>query len=246
MMQIQHGLWMVASGWLGFSMSDRHDCHVYLLHDGAEGVLVDAGCGLDAGGILARISRAGIDPRSIRRILLTHCHADHAAGAAALVVATGAEVFCSDWTTRVLAEADEDAAGLTAARRAGTYPPEVRLVPTKATALSDGDQVAIAGVTLTAVETPGHARGHLCFVGRLDEDTIAFTGDLVFGRGRVAVLATADTDVRSFGRSIEHLREFQPDVLLPGHGSLVLSQAAAHLDTALADLRDGVLPRALS
>jgi glycosyltransferase involved in cell wall biosynthesis len=73
---------LVASGRLGLGMSDDHDCNVYLLADGEDAVLVDAGCGLDVDALVERIRVLAMPP--VSRILLTHAHADHAAGAGAL------------------------------------------------------------------------------------------------------------------------------------------------------------------
>lgn len=49
----------------------------FILHDGAEPVLVDAGGG---NGVLTQLQRAGIRLESLHHAFLTHCHTDHLFG----------------------------------------------------------------------------------------------------------------------------------------------------------------------
>jgi glyoxylase-like metal-dependent hydrolase (beta-lactamase superfamily II) len=84
----------------------------------------------DAAHLAALLMAAG---GQVRRILLTHTHPDHWAGAPALRAATGAPIY--GWGQPWKAD----------------FTPDV--------ALSDGDSVA----GLTALHTPGHASDHLCF-----------------------------------------------------------------------------------
>lgn len=244
-MRIDPHVALVGSGWLGHSLSHPLDCNVYLVGGPERAVLVDAGCGLGTETLLANVERAGVRPEVIEHVLVTHAHPDHAAGAGALAAAVGADVLASPAVAQVLREADEEAAGLAAARRSGTYPPELVMTPTAVSAIGDGTSWELPGVRLQAVRTPGHAVGHLCFVLETERGRAVLTGDLVFARGRVAVLATPDTDVTALHASIRRVAAVAPDVLLPGHGELVLGDAGRHLDVALRALADEQLPPGL-
>lgn len=239
------GVHLVASGWLGASMSDAHDCHAFLVDDGEDAYLVDAGCGIDTARVLANIDRTGVDRRRIGRILLTHGHADHAAGAAPLAAALGAEIWASPETATIVETADEEASGLAAARRDGVYPDAVRFVPAAVATTLVNESFQAAGATVDAIATPGHALGHLCFATALAGREVLFSGDLVFARGRVAILDTPDTDVDLMRASIEAVAARRPHVLLPGHGSLVLDDARRHLGSAIEAFESGSLPPAL-
>jgi glyoxylase-like metal-dependent hydrolase (beta-lactamase superfamily II) len=83
---------LVASGQLGVGLTDDNDCRVYLLDGGAEYALIDAGGGRDTEGLLGQAAGDGLDPARIRTLLLTHAHADLAAGAAALRARLGTTV----------------------------------------------------------------------------------------------------------------------------------------------------------
>jgi glyoxylase-like metal-dependent hydrolase (beta-lactamase superfamily II) len=241
-MRLLPGVHLVGSGWLGFGLSDRDDSHVFLVHDGDDAVLVDAGCGLASERIAQHIDDAGVPGGTVSRILLTHAHPDHAAGASSLAELLGAQVLAAPVTADILRRGDEDAAGLTVARAAGLYPPPVRLQAGEVHEIDDGDIVRVGGIELRIIATPGHAAGHLCFAAQLGGRTVLFSGDLVFSRGRVAVLGTPDTDLRQLAASLRRVAALRPDVLLPGHGTPVLDDAFAHLDAAVAALDRQQLP----
>jgi len=148
--------------------------------------------------------------RRFREILLTHAHPDHAGGARALARHLGIPV-----------RAHADAAPALA----GT----VDLDGT----VSDGEVVALAGephLRLRAVYTPGHARGHLCF---LEETTGAlFAGDMVAGMGTV-VVDPPEGDMTQYVESLRRLKDLAPHTIYPEHGPMVLD-AGAKLDEYVA------------
>jgi hydroxyacylglutathione hydrolase len=241
-MKLFEGVHLVGSGWLGFALTDRSDCHVFLVSDGNDAVLVDAGCGGATDAIVQRIADAGIAPRTVSRILLTHAHPDHSAGARPLAERLDAEVLAAPITADILRRGDEDAAGLTAARSTGLYPPSVRLYPTEVRDIDDGDALMVGRATIRVVATPGHADGHLCYVVDLDGRTVLFSGDLVFSRGRIALLGTPDCNLAALGASLRRVAAIRPDALLPGHETLVLHNAQEHLEVAVSALDHQELP----
>jgi phosphoribosyl 1,2-cyclic phosphodiesterase len=63
---------------------------------GGDAVLVD--CGLPARRALADLDQLGLDPATIKGILLTHEHGDHVGGASVLARKLGVPVFCTEGT----------------------------------------------------------------------------------------------------------------------------------------------------
>lgn len=228
------GIHLVGSGRLGFEITDPWDCHVYLLEDGDRALLIDAGAGRAPELIVDRIRAAGCEPAAVEAILLTHRHGDHAVGAKRLAELLGAEVWCSPLAAEALRAGDEHAIGLVGARADGIYPDDVRLQPTAiARELAPGP-LELRARRLEVVATPGHSPDHLSFLVTVDGRRVLFAGDLVFARGR-AVLAPPSADEAAWRESVGRVRELAPDVLLPGHGEVVLSNATDHLALALAN-----------
>lgn len=241
--EIIAGVHLVGSGRLGLCLSDDHDCNIYLVEGGSDSVLIDAGCGLGTGLVLDAIESAGAP--QVSRILLTHAHPDHAAGAAGLAAALGAEVWASAPVASILEAGDDVASGLRTALRAGTYPKEVRFAPTPIAGILDAGTVKVGDRQIDVLATPGHAAGHLCFRLMSGSATAIFTGDLVFARGRTAVLATPDTDLRLLASSVRTVAACSPDILLPGHCEPVLRGAVRHVGTAAAAFDLAALPESL-
>jgi glyoxylase-like metal-dependent hydrolase (beta-lactamase superfamily II) len=75
--------------------------------------------------------------------------------------------------------------------------------------------VRIAGCTLRAVLTPGHASNHVCWY--LAEERALFTGDHVLGTVSPVILAP-DGDMAEYLDSLERLLALELSRLLPGHG----------------------------
>jgi len=84
--------------------------------------------------------------------------------------------------------------------------------------LAHGERVALGGVTLRAIHTPGHASNHLCYL--LEETSMLFTGDHVM-QGSTVVINPPDGDMRAYLASLEMLLAEQVTIFAPGHGYLI-------------------------
>ena len=76
-MKLTEDIYLVGSA--EFGISNEYDCHVYLIDGGEEAALIDCGVGYDTERILQNI-REVIDIRKLKRVYLTHLHADHCGG----------------------------------------------------------------------------------------------------------------------------------------------------------------------
>ena len=132
--------------WVGAS-----DVASYLIETEDGLILIDGGYASTAPQIIANIEALGFEMSDVRIILNTHAHFDHAAGLAALHAASGAPVYAS-------------AADAVQPRQGGANDFYLRnfwrFEPVEVEReLSDGEQVTLGGVTLTAHLTPGHTKG---------------------------------------------------------------------------------------
>ena len=132
----------------------------------------------------------------IRWILCTHTHRDHSPAARALQAATGA------WLV-----------GLPPPPGDGHdqgFAPD--LVP------AHEHELRIAGVTLRALHTPGHASNHLCFL--LEDTKMLFAGDHVM-QGSTVIINPPDGDMRAYLDSLDALLSRDIAIIAPGHGYLI-------------------------
>ena len=125
----------------------------------------------DTDRLLERVSGQGL---RLTHVINTHSHADHTAGNAAIVAATGARLCIHHL----------DAAALRRVFNRGFS----RLMggkgsPAPDVLLEDGDTVRVGTVPLKVIHTPGHTPGGIC----LHVGDHLFTGDTVFvgSAGRV-------------------------------------------------------------
>lgn len=233
-MQLVPGVHLVGSGSAGFDLTDPFDCHVYLVDGGGEAALVDAGIGSAVDVTLANVAAAGVRPEAIRWILLTHAHPDHSGGAAELLRRLPhAEVAASPDVARWVSEGDEEAMSLEAGKRAEFYPGGFRFPPCPVgRELREGERLPVGRSELAVVETPGHADGHLSFLGDVDGRRVLLAGDLLFYGGRISLEHTWDCRVQAYATSMGKLAGARVDVLLPGHHSVTCARGQRHVDRA--------------
>jgi hydroxyacylglutathione hydrolase len=118
----------------------------YLLAHGEQAVMIDPG---DDAGVLLQ----ALKPYKLAAILLTHAHFDHVGAVKALRDALGVPVYLHPDANEQLAHASAIAAG---------YGLAIEQPPAADVALMAG-KLEIIGLSLLALDTPGHAPGHLAF-----------------------------------------------------------------------------------
>ncbi|MBQ1110047.1 MULTISPECIES: MBL fold metallo-hydrolase [Streptomyces] len=130
------------------------DNNVWIVGDDTEAIVIDAAH--DAAAI-----EAALGGRTLRAIVCTHAHNDHIDAAPALAAATGAPILLHPDDLPLWQQTHPDRAP------DGT--------------LSDGQELTVAGTTLTVLHTPGHAPGAVCLYA--PELATVFTGDTLFQGG---------------------------------------------------------------
>jgi len=176
----------------------------YLIYSSQELLIVDPGSPYeDEQATLAKcVDDLIAEGKTPRAIVLTHVHPDHVAGVNALN---------AHLEQRHGRRVPVTAHRLTAESSKGQFPVD-RLI-------EDDELIQLAGapaITLRALYTPGHARGHLCLY---DEHSGALlSGDNVVGFGSV-LIDPADGNMRDYLASLERMRALPNlSVLFCGHG----------------------------
>src|SRR5919201_7101388 len=93
-------------------VDETSPAHIYVLDDGGEITLIDAGLPNEAPKVLAYLERTGRSPQQVKRIVLTHRHGDHAGAVNDLVAATGARVYAHSEEADALAQQPDGPQGV--------------------------------------------------------------------------------------------------------------------------------------
>lgn len=243
-MRLTDHIHLVGSGSSGLYLTDAFDAHVYLVAGARGSVLIDAGCGRDVDAVVHRIAQAGVDPRRVSRLLLTHAHADHCGGAAGLRRRLPhLDVCASEQVAEWVERGDEEAMSVELGRRAEFYPPDFRAQACPvADALTDGQLLDLGDCVVRVLATPGHAAGHLAYVVDDGASTALLSGDVIFWGGKVSLLATWDCDLQALLASVCRLDGLGVDALMPGHHNLALQDGQGHIDRANRLIDAGFVP----
>lgn len=232
-MQLSPSVYLVGSGGLGFNLTSKFDCHVYLIDGGNELALIDTGSGMDSELILMNIEKHGFSIQDIKHILITHAHGDHCGGATFFEERSGAKVYASEFAGELIKKADQAGMAVTLAKAAGIYPPEYEVTPCQVDQyLEEGDTVKIGNLNLKVYETPGHSDGHLSFYGKINGKDCLFAGDLIFHGGKIALQNIPDCSIQKYAQSMNKFRSHMIDALLPGHLTISLSEGQHPINQA--------------
>lgn len=164
--------------------------------------------------ILRNIEKLGFDPKRIKYLIASHAHLDHIGGMAALRSATKAKVLMAREDLALAARGGKDdfAFGDKLA-----YPPVVadRMI-------ADGDEIAVGGIRLKAIVTPGHTRGCTTWSTTIKENGKPL--DVVFlcsvtAPGYALVNNARYPEIfEDYRKSFARLRTLDPDIFLGNHG----------------------------
>lgn len=150
-----------------------------LRDDDGQVTLVDFGLTSSGPKVLAALASIGSGPADVTRLLLTHCHPDHAGGAAHVARETGRDVDCHVDDAPYVAsgtQPDPDPSsrlGRLLSRLPGPRPD----APPVGERFVHDQRIPVAG-GIRVVHTPGHSPGHASYL--LEESGVLITGDAIF------------------------------------------------------------------
>lgn len=200
--------------------------------------LVDTGLKGSQGCIVRAVQGLGYNPSAITKVVLTHCHLDHAGGIAAIKRATGASVLAHRIEARFIS-------------RKEPLPYRKHIISPKSwllhllfmpllryegvfvdNLLDDGSTLNALG-GLEVIHTPGHSPGHVCLYS--SERQILFPGDILTVKDGRLVLPgkTYANDLDQAFRSLNRLRGLPVRIICPSHGDVISTGAEEELDIVL-------------
>ncbi|MDY6822043.1 MAG: MBL fold metallo-hydrolase, partial [Deferribacterota bacterium] len=169
--------------------------------------LFDTGPASALDGLIRSLEKAGISPKDVRHVFVTHIHLDHA-GAAWWFARQGAKVYAHVKAVPHLADPFRlwSSVKRLYGSMAETLWGEIHPVPySNLRVLGDNEQVSLGDVNIIALDTPGHAIHHLAYM----VDGAVICGDIGgvrFNKGpAIPPCPPPDINIKDWIHSIERL-----------------------------------------
>lgn len=178
------------------------NCYFIVNEQTKECLIIDPGDNADA--LAQKIEAGGYVPQAI---LLTHGHFDHIMGVEGLRGRYDLPVYVHEADAEMLERPD-----LNCGMMIGTS------VSVKADKiLRDGDKLALAGMNIEVLHTPGHTPGGVCYY--FPKEEVVFSGDTLFCES-VGRTDLPGGDMSALVRSVREKVLKLPDltIVYPGHG----------------------------
>jgi hydroxyacylglutathione hydrolase len=187
----------------------ENNCNTYVIHGGMT-VLIDPGHSRHLGRLFSQIKEDGISPEKVDLVITTHSHPDHF---------EGLQTFL-DKPVKIAMNREEERYlrenGKLLFEMMGQPLPKFQVdFYLKEGELHLGEKI------FNIYQTPGHSPGSLSI--HWPERKVLFTGDVIFygGIGRTDFL---EGNSKLLKKSIERLRYLDAEILLPGHGEIVMGR----------------------
>jgi glyoxylase-like metal-dependent hydrolase (beta-lactamase superfamily II) len=233
--RVRPGLWSVP---VPIPASSLRYVFVYVFETDAGPYIVDAGWNTDEAfaALDDGLRQAGTDIAAVQGVLVTHIHPDHYGLAGRVREASGAWIALHPADAALIEDrydAPEDLLGRVGAmlRRMGAPPEELDGLTNASMPLrplvsavkpdrlfEDGDRPDVAGWDLTALWTPGHSPGHLCFWEQANR--VMLSGDHVLPRITPNIPMHPQAGANPLGDFLESLAKvakYDADEVLPAH-----------------------------
>ncbi len=189
---------------------------VYVLADVDGLTVVDTGPWGRDRHLLRQLASAGFAPSEVKRVVLTHDHADHTGGLDALLTATRAELIVSAVVAHRLHQRTRQLAGSVQVVTEGMVRRDI-----------------LGGVTV--LDTPGHRPGHISLWQ--PERGLLIAGDAVMTGALSRVAPLLANDRSQLAHDLDRLSRLAPQLVLPGHGHVLRRGAGVWLAARAAAIR---------
>ena len=150
----------------------------------------------------------GFDTGSVKAVFATHCHYDHVC-------------YSDEWHTKlpdVPFYMDSEDFRLLTDPLGNCSALIGRDVVFENTYKAAEGTVTIGQTEITAISTPGHTKGSVCFLFAADGEKALFTGDTVFA-GSVGRTDFTGGSFKELSESVNKIKQLDPElVIYPGHG----------------------------
>lgn len=196
------GVWLVG----GPNISMSEDATVFVIDFSGELIMIDAGAGRSARALVRNIEGAGLDPKKISTVILTHCHIDHIGAAPWFRENFGCKLAAHDKDADAIEEGDPI---MTAANWYETdFPP----TPVDIRFKEDHEILQFGAEQLHLLHTPGHTPGSMSLYLDRAGKRVLFGQDI-----HGPFMPSFKSDIGRWRKSMEKLLALEADILCEGH-----------------------------
>jgi glyoxylase-like metal-dependent hydrolase (beta-lactamase superfamily II) len=208
-------------------------CNVYLVFEKQEWVLIDIGFEENVEELVELIRQLDFPLSHCKMLIATHADVDHIQGLAKAKQLLKAPAVAHKLAVKPLETGDKlHTFAEIESQNIHLAMPPVKIDKT----VEEGDMIEVGSLKLEVWRTPGHTDSQLCF--RMGD--LLFSGDNIYRDGCVgAIDAHHGSDIASFVKSLERIRDCDAKWLLPSHGpafrkdNALLEKTIARLNTYL-------------
>lgn len=227
----EHGIHAFDAGYIRPLLASVH-----LVVENGRAAFVDTGTNGSLPAAIAALETLGLGADSVDYVILTHIHLDHAGGAGAMMRQfPRARLVVHPRGARHMADPSRLVAGANAVYGADEvrrlYGDVLPIDQTRIIEATHGLKVDLAGREFLCLDTPGHARHHICIVD--SRSGHIFTGD-TFGLS----YRELDTDGRQFIFPTSTPSQFEPQVLQESIDLLMTYRPQAMYLTHFSQVKD--------
>lgn len=235
LIEYDHGIYAFDSGYVRPLLASIH-----LIVENGRAAFVDSGTNASLPAAQAALASLGLTPDNVDYVILSHIHLDHAGGAGAMMRAfPRARLVVHPRGARHMADPSKLVAGASAVYGAEAvrrlYGEVLPIDSRRIIEATHQLKVDLAGRELLCLDTPGHAKHHICLVDRRSGNV--FSGD-TFGLsyreldtdGRQFVFPTTTPiqfDPQALHDSVDLIVSYRPQAVYLTHFSR-LADVAAH------------------
>ena len=202
------------------------DSHTYLLGDPSSQdlSLIDPGLVRKGSYKIESIKKLGIEPKSIKRVIMTHTHLDHIGCLSEIQkLIPHTEIWIHTLEAEPLQEGDERTVyGMDMFKqlcqaqyglKAGAFAFAVNRK------LQGGENLDLGGMAWEILHIPGHSMGSVALYHPTKR--ILIPGDVVYADHAIGRFDLHGANGKELGKSLMRLAELEVRMLLPGHNEIV-------------------------